>query len=1064
MSKPSIDFDVLLQAYSQKPLQVIEEILRSTYQFTLSLAYVVLQDVEAARVVTQDVYRQAFDTLEDYPTGTNFEAWIAALTLKLSRKGIRSRRLPAVFRWFSRSAPSDKTSVPASTTESSPDSKPAEQEAFNRLADRLRVPVFLYFSQKFTRAETARILKTRETKVDSDTLEGLRTLRVEPLSEGEAAAANADPLPVNAPMQAVWEGRPAPDAEKEIDALLQEFRLLVRATQPKKVWRKHLSEAGWTLVVISLVLTMGWYLSRRVPEVVPPPRRSAAEAPAPDPLERDRTLLFLEADQGGDTSQIAVEPEGSWEAAISADGRWVVFSSSVSNLVPDDRNGVVDIFIFDRETASIERVNLSTTGEEADQNSFQPVVSGDGRYVVYTSSAANLDPRDRESCGDSETNYFCYDLYLRDREANETRMISLTGEGEPVNNISVAPAISADGQWVAYWSMADNLVPNDSEMCGEGNRTYNCGDIFLYSLATGATEFIPIGRSLGENEIPFTKLEFSADGSRLLTTIRRTDRIAVELGLVNSHDIYIFDRAAESWTLANVGQEANPGNAPSQTASLSGDGRYVAFATRASNLIAGDTNGHIDVFLRNLENDYTERISQVRSGAESDGDSGAIQAGLHQNWFIEALEISQDARWVLFVSKASNLSRDMVFDCSSNPALPGESYLFCYHLFLHDRLTRVTQHVFGPIYNYPPYASISGDGRWVVFLADTYACYSRGLCTDVFVYDRQDRSMRALNVGTADASPFIPTADKDPSWAFMEVFRGHRGWVNDLEFLPDGSQLASAALDHSVRMWSIPYGFPTLAMENLENSVYEVASTLDGDGLAAGAMDGDVFFWELPGGRLKGVIEGREGAVIGVEYSPDRQYLAIATPRRVTLYLADTVEQIDQLLFSRGMVTSIDFSWDGRYLAVGSSDRSIWVHRVSDGEVLLRLGSHDREVTSVAFSPDGSYLASGSADRTANVWELVEAPGGELNATLYRTFGHFDWVSALLFSPDGETLITGSYDGALRIWDLSDESPTHEMLFRRPQDQIRSLSITLDGAYLAAGTSGGQIFLWQAAE
>ncbi len=146
---------------------------------------------------------------------------------------------------------------------------------------------------------------------------------------------------------------------------------------------------------------------------------------------------------------------------------------------------------------------------------------------------------------------------------------------------------------------------------------------------------------------------------------------------------------------------------------------------------------------------------------------------------------------------------------------------------------------------------------------------------------------------------------------------------------------------------------------------------------------------------------------------------------------------------------------------MGNSDHSVWVHRVEDGEVVLRLGSHTREVTSVAFSPDGKYLASGSADRTVNVWHLTTGDGGIISAVLYKTFSHFDWVSAVAFSPDGNTLISGSYDGAVRIWTLLEGEVGNELLFRRPQDQIRSLSISTDGKYLAAGTNRGEIYIWQ---
>ncbi len=789
MSKRSMDFDVLLQAYSQNPASVIEEIIRSTYHFTLSLALLILQDFEDALVTTQAVYQQAFINLDAYPTGTNFEGWIAALTIKVCKKKRRSQKMQAIFGKQFRRGES------RSGLKGRPAARPPDKgrdgkilAAVYELPEDLRLPAFFHFSQRFSQSEIAQILHTSEEKINRRVASAVEALtlsgRSQDLAPIETVLAN--------PLRGLVDSQPPqPDLEREIEALIQDFSLPGGRARSDKLWRKHGKEAGWTLMVISLVLMVGWVFSRRPPEARLEPRLLSSATPLPSPLMVERNFLFLEEDQAGNGSQSVVEPEGSWEPVVSADGRWVVFSSSVSNLVEGDQNAKVDIFIYDRENKKIDRVSVASDGQEADRNSFQPGVSGDGRYVVFTSTATNLDPRDNQICGEINTDYNCFDVFLRDRGTGETRMISVTSAGEPADNLSVGPAISADGEWVAYWSMADNLVPGDSEICGTGEFPYNCVDIFLHSLRHGTTERIRVGRALGEGETPFPPLQLSADGGRLLTMLRRTDQISPTINLENEEDIFVFDRETDSWTSANLGQDQQSGNAPARTASLSGDGRYVAFASAATNLVPSDVNSHVDVFLRNLENGYTERISEVRSGGESDGDSGAIEAGLQQDWIIESLQISQDARWLLFISKASNLSRDVIFDCSSNPSLPGESYLFCYHLFLHDRLTRITRHIYGPLYHFTPYASLSGDGRWVTFLADTTECYSRGFCTDIFLYDRLDQSLQALRVASADEVPFIPSLSDFPRWSFVNVFQGHQGWVTGLAFTPDNTRLAS---------------------------------------------------------------------------------------------------------------------------------------------------------------------------------------------------------------------------------------------------------------------------------
>jgi Tol biopolymer transport system component len=138
---------------------------------------------------------------------------------------------------------------------------------------------------------------------------------------------------------------------------------------------------------------------------------------------------------------------GSFTASISGDGgRYVAFDAAASNLVPDDHNGALDVFVRDRLTSKTQRVNVGPQGVEANERSSDPAISADGRYVAFTSWASNLIPGDTNNRPD---------VFVHDRTTGLTELI---GGG---NDETASPSISADGRYVAFLSYASNLVPGD---------------------------------------------------------------------------------------------------------------------------------------------------------------------------------------------------------------------------------------------------------------------------------------------------------------------------------------------------------------------------------------------------------------------------------------------------------------------------------------------------------------------------------------------------------------------------------------------------------------------------
>ncbi|NIS65842.1 MAG: hypothetical protein GTO05_11935, partial [Gemmatimonadales bacterium] len=177
----------------------------------------------------------------------------------------------------------------------------------------------------------------------------------------------------------------------------------------------------------------------------------------------------------GDTIRVSVATAGaegnagSYDPAISADGRYVAFDSDATNLVADDTNGAADVFVHDCTTGETSRVSVTTMGAQGNYGSYYPAISSDGRYVAFESDATNL------VAGDLN---FWTDVFVHDRETGETTRVSVTSGGVEGDDGSYWPAISGDGRYVAFESDAINLVAGDFNFWT---------DVFVHDRQTGET-------------------------------------------------------------------------------------------------------------------------------------------------------------------------------------------------------------------------------------------------------------------------------------------------------------------------------------------------------------------------------------------------------------------------------------------------------------------------------------------------------------------------------------------------------------------------------------------------
>ena len=301
--------------------------------------------------------------------------------------------------------------------------------------------------------------------------------------------------------------------------------------------------------------------------------------------------VFVRDRQAGTTVRASVSSSGtqanghSYWSVMSADGNCVVFESTASNLVSSDTNGASDVFVRELATATTTRVSVATAGVQANDDSNLPSLSGDGRYVVFASSATNLVVNDTNGVRD---------VFVHDRQSGSTVRVSVDSSGATANAASCiggqSPAISLDGRYAAFSSAASNLV------AGDGNGLI---DVFVHDLLLGATTRVSVD-SLGAqaNGVSYFPC-VSGDGRFVGFSSTATNLVAGDTN--GAIDVFVHDRQTGQTTRASVtaaGAQATGSSSASLPSSISGDGRSIGFDSGAANLVLGDTNATWDIFVR----------------------------------------------------------------------------------------------------------------------------------------------------------------------------------------------------------------------------------------------------------------------------------------------------------------------------------------------------------------------------------------------------------------------------------------------------------------------------------
>ncbi|MGF1566692.1 MAG: hypothetical protein ACFCVD_01215 [Nodosilinea sp.] len=393
----------------------------------------------------------------------------------------------------------------------------------------------------------------------------------------------------------------------------------------------------------------------------------------------------------------------SFAPSISGDGRYIAFVSQARNLSVSDIDIADDVYVYDIQTGSLRLISVSTGGTKGNSSSVEALIANDGQSVVFTSFATNL-------VAAADTNQ-AGDVFLHNLATGETRRISQTAGGEQANDLADDPTLSADGRFMTFTSIATNLVPGD---------TNGVEDVFIQDRASGVLEIISqsTAGALGNGISSVDPAALSADGRYVVFSSLASNLVAGDTN--TAYDIFRRDRVLGTTTRLSVAADGTQANGASNKPRISGDGRYVIFESLASNLVAGDTNGVADVFLHDTATGTTSLVSTDLKGTVGNGASfhGVISLDGKVLAFASAASnlVANDANGVedVLVGGPCTAHTDFNQDCFAdivwrNPA-NGESYVWFLENGIAPRSNRVLLNVPDPHWHIEGVGDFDGDG------------------------------------------------------------------------------------------------------------------------------------------------------------------------------------------------------------------------------------------------------------------------------------------------------------------------------------------------------------------
>ncbi|HYH49066.1 MAG TPA: hypothetical protein VEG38_05910 [Acidimicrobiia bacterium] len=438
------------------------------------------------------------------------------------------------------------------------------------------------------------------------------------------------------------------------------------------------------------------------PTTLPGPGTTPTTIPAPN----------IDWGNGGDTLAITRASGGgnAYRPWMSDNGRYLVFDSDGRRVIAgtvDPAPGIRDIYLYDRTVGSIERISLGVNGARATVpnncdnpcGSQRPTISANGRYIAFWSDATNLVPNDTNGQPDA---------FLFDRETRTMTLVSKAVQGG-ADGASRRPVVSRDGSFVAFESAASNLIapevctglPLLGRKCTGGDKN-GADDVFLYDVANQTVTLVSVDANGAAGNAASNRPSLSGNGRRIAFQSNATN-----LGVNDTNDVtdvYLRDMGSGQVVVVSAGA-TGLGDKASSSPSVSADGNWVSFDSKATNFVDGDSGGDVDIYVKNLSSGAMEQVSVRTGGGQASGTNGSSTVGSDST-------ISADGRFVAFWSNASTL-----VDGDTNGSQCNQAP--CADVFVRDRVAGTTTRIVstggvqGDNDSFSP--ALSMDGRLVAF-------------------------------------------------------------------------------------------------------------------------------------------------------------------------------------------------------------------------------------------------------------------------------------------------------------------------------------------------------------
>jgi Tol biopolymer transport system component len=545
--------------------------------------------------------------------------------------------------------------------------------------------------------------------------------------------------------------------------------------------------------------------------------------------------------------------------AVSGDGRWIAFTSSAVDLLPGTpfTSSAGCVFLHDRATGKILLVSHASSSASTPANGYSsyPVVSVGGNYVLFTSRASNL------MAGQVDTESSS-DLFLFERATGKITLLSHASSYPTIaaSGESGFGLMTPDAQWIAFSSNAYNLVPGQKE-----TARWNNSDVFLYERATGKTTLASRAVASPATAVDDDSLLYglSADGRRISFGSRATNLLANGVDTNGVSDAFLFDRVTGRTTLVSAVSPGVPGNGASSGPVLSADGKWTAYSSEASNLAGGrrDTNGVADIFL------YEQATAKTRPVTLHDpGLPTVTPLGSSFGW-----DVSADGRFMVFTSAATDLVPGEKDTNGSDDA------------YLYDRTLKKTTLVSraagsatttGNGHTYD--VRISPDGRFATYLSTSTNAVPGQVdantgdpdAFDLFLFDRTTGATTLITHAAGSAtrtgnhpSGLWPAMSDDATWI------AYAGLASDLV---DGQGNAPSPYDRNAFLYNRLTGQTTLLSHRSDSTKWPGNGESDVAGMSADGQVVLLYSWasnllptstpDLNGGENVFVVDRRAGA------------------------------------------------------------------------------------------------------------------------------------------------------------------------------------------------------------